>query len=128
MTVGAALRGRPMDRLHAGGGGHGVPPLQRPKVAFRKVTGMFKSLLSVACLLSFCFNLGLAQQRTGSLHGQVSDELGALIVGATVTLVATDGTQKTAVTNNEGSYNFNSVPPGPYTIHVTAPGFGLYEK
>src|SRR4029078_1337482 len=87
-----------------------------------------KSLLSAVCLLSFCFSLAVAQQRTGSLRGQVSDELGALVVGATVTLTAADGTQKTAVTNNEGTYNFNSVPPGPYTLRVVAPGFCLYEK
>src|SRR5215813_5682011 len=88
----------------------------------------WKSLLSAICLLSLCFNFALGQQRTGSLRGQVSDELGALVVGATVTLIAADGTQKTAVTNNEGTYNFNSVPPGPYTIRVVAPGFGPYEK
>jgi Carboxypeptidase regulatory-like domain/TonB dependent receptor len=86
-----------------------------------------KSLLVVG-LLSLCLNLAVAQQRTGSLRGQVSDELGALVVGATVTLTAADGTQKTAVTNDEGIYNFSSIPPGPYTLRVVAPGFGLYEK
>lgn len=87
---------------------------------------MFR-LLSVVCLFVFCFSV-VAQQRTGSLRGQVSDELGALVVGATVTLISADGNQKTAVTNNEGTYNFNSLPPGPYTIRVVAPGFGPYEK
>src|SRR5918996_2415801 len=88
----------------------------------------WKSLFAAIGLLSFCFQLGLAQQRMGSLRGQVSDELGALVVGATVTVVAADGTQKTAVTNAEGIYNFNSLPPGPYTIRVVAPGFATYEK
>ena len=89
---------------------------------------MLKNLFSVICLLSFCFTFAPGQQRTGSLRGQVSDELGALVVGATVTLIAADGTQKTAVTNNEGTYNFNSLPPGPYTLRVVASGFGPYEK
>jgi Carboxypeptidase regulatory-like domain/TonB dependent receptor len=88
----------------------------------------WKSFLGVIGLLCFCFQLTMAQQRTGSLHGQVSDELGALVVGATVTLIAADGTQKTAVTNNEGTYHFNSLPPGPYTLRVVAPGFSQYEK
>src|ERR1044072_4856637 len=88
----------------------------------------YKSFLGGVCLLSVCFVVGLAQQRTGSLRGQVSDELGALVVGATVTIIAADGTQKNAVTNNEGIYSFNSLPPGPYTIRVVAPGFGPYEK
>jgi hypothetical protein len=88
----------------------------------------WKSFLGAVCLLSLCFSLAVAQQRTGSLRGQVSDELGALVVGATVTLIAADGTQKTTVTNNEGTYNFNSLPPGPYTLRIVAPGFGPYEK
>ena len=87
-----------------------------------------KSFFVAVCLLSLCFHVAMAQQRTGSLRGQVSDELGALVVGATVTLAAADGTQKTAVTNAEGSYTFNSLAPGQYTIRVAAPGFTPYEK
>src|SRR5687768_11092748 len=87
-----------------------------------------KSFVGVVCLLGLCFQLSLAQQRAGSLQGQVSDELGALVVGATVTVTAADGTQKTAVTNAEGVYNFNSLPPGAYTIRVVSPGFTAYEK
>ncbi|HEU4766659.1 MAG TPA: carboxypeptidase-like regulatory domain-containing protein, partial [Pyrinomonadaceae bacterium] len=67
-------------------------------------------------------------QRVGSLRGQVSDELGALVVGATVTVIAADGTQKSATTNAEGTYNFSSLPPGPYTIRIVSPGFTDYEK
>ena len=88
----------------------------------------WKSLFAAIGLLSFCFQLGLAQQRTGSLRGQVSDELGALVVGATVTVVAADGAQKNVVTNSEGIYNFSSLPPGPYTLRVVSPGFSPYEK
>ena len=88
---------------------------------------MLKSLFIVVCVLT-CFALAGAQQRNGSLHGQVSDELGALVVGATVTLTSADGTQKSTVTNNDGAYTFNSLPYGPYTLRVVAPGFGPYEK
>ncbi len=68
-----------------------------------------------------------AQQRTGALRGQVTDELGALVVGATVTLVAADGSEKAATTNAEGVYTINSLVPGPYTLRVAAPGFTGYE-
>src|SRR5687768_10051530 len=88
----------------------------------------WKSFLSIIGLLSFCFQLGLAQQRMGSLRGQVSDELGALVVGATVMAIAADGTQKSTVTNAEGIYNFSSLPPGTYTLRVVSPGFTPYEK
>jgi hypothetical protein len=88
----------------------------------------WKSFFGAVCLLSLCFHIALAQQRTGSLRGQVSDELGALVVGATVTLTTTDGTQKTAVTNAEGTYTFTTLAPGQYTIRIAAPGFTPYEK
>src|SRR5262249_9177423 len=114
MPVGAATECRPYNDL---------------SLFSERYVGMnWKSFLGAICLLSFCFNLAMAQQRTGSLRGQVSDELGALVVGANVTLIAADGSQKTVVTNHEGTYNFNSVAPGPYTIRIVAPGFGVYEK
>src|SRR5688572_28337014 len=83
-----------------------------------------KSLLLILCL---CFTV-TAQQRVGSVRGQVTDELGALVVGATVTLVAADGSQKTATTNAEGVYTINSLAPGAYTLRVAASGFSPYEK
>ncbi|HEV8369034.1 MAG TPA: TonB-dependent receptor [Pyrinomonadaceae bacterium] len=69
-----------------------------------------------------------AQQRAGSLRGQVSDELGALVVGATVTITAADGTQKNTLTANDGTYNFTSLQAGKYSIKVNAKGFSLYEN
>src|ERR1043165_8230302 len=86
-----------------------------------------RSLLAAVCVFSLCASVGLGQQRAGLLRGQVSDELGALVVGATVTLVAADGTENTATTNNEGVYVFNTVAPGTYTLRVVAPGFSQYE-
>ena len=83
-----------------------------------------KSLLCVFCL---CV-IATAQQRVGSLRGQVTDELGGLVVGATVTLVAADGSQKTATTNADGVYAINSVAPGVYTLRVMASGFTAFEK
>jgi carboxypeptidase family protein/TonB-dependent receptor-like protein len=88
----------------------------------------WKSIVVAVSLLSLCFHIVVAQQRTGSLRGQVSDELGALVVGATVTITAADGTQKSAVTNAEGTYTFNSLSPGQYTIRIVSPGFTPYEK
>ena len=88
----------------------------------------WRTVFVFICLLSVAAGTGMAQQRAGSLRGQVTDELGALVVGATVTLVAADGTQRTATTNTEGFYTFNSVAPGAYTLHVVSPGFTPYER
>jgi len=40
-----------------------------------------------------------AQQRNGSIKGQVLDELGGAIIGVTVTAIDSNGVEKTATTN-----------------------------
>jgi hypothetical protein len=95
---------------------------------------MFRSLSVVSRILLTIGLIGagvlpaVAQQRPGSVRGQVSDELGALVVGATVTLTSADGTQKNVVTSNDGTYNFTALQPGKYSIKVNAPGFSVYES
>lgn len=87
-----------------------------------------RTVFAVTCLLMLCVLNSMAQQRAGSLRGQVSDELGALVVDATVTLISADGAQRNATTNSEGTYTFTAVPPGAYTLRVVSPGFNTYEK
>src|ERR1043165_7597253 len=72
--------------------------------------------------------VGSAQERPGSLRGQVLDELGGAIVGATVTAVDAKGTEKTVVTNDSGVYTINGLAPGKYTLRVVNTGFALYEN
>ncbi|HVQ37615.1 MAG TPA: carboxypeptidase regulatory-like domain-containing protein [Pyrinomonadaceae bacterium] len=82
--------------------------------------------IALVMVLSSVFVLG--QQARGSLRGVIQDELGATIVGATVTLTGLpDGVEKTATTNGEGVYVFNGLAPGKYLVRATAPGFGLLE-
>src|ERR1051325_2817672 len=64
-----------------------------------------------------------AQQTRGTLRGSITDELGAVIVGANVTLTDASGAQKKATTNGEGVYNFAGLAPGKYTLQAAAPGF-----
>ncbi len=70
-----------------------------------------------------------AQQRSSAaLYGTVTDAQGGLIVGATVTLVQTDTDQaRTALTNQEGRYEFPILPVGPYRLTVQHTGFQKYE-
>lgn len=76
--------------------------------------------LALAIILSTC--VCLAQNR-GALRGVISDELGATIVGASVTLTDASGSQKKTVTNAEGVYSFSGLAPGSYQLQATAPGF-----
>ncbi|MEP6570920.1 MAG: TonB-dependent receptor, partial [Acidobacteriota bacterium] len=65
----------------------------------------------------------LAQQSRGTLRGVIKDELGATIVGASVTLTDASGFEKTATTNGEGAYVFNGLAPGKYSLRAAAAGF-----
>jgi hypothetical protein len=84
------------------------------------------TLLFAVCLF---FVPGHAQQQSGgSLHGKAIDALGALVSGATVTLVGTNGSQQTTHTNRDGAFTINNLPPGRYSVRASAPGFAPYEK
>src|SRR5512143_708889 len=68
-------------------------------------------------------------QDTGSIRGTVSDSTGAVVPGATVTLVneATKFTRN-VVTDARGAYYFGAVQPAAYTVRVEIPGFKTVER
>src|SRR5687767_3243020 len=86
------------------------------------------SFLFFSVIISIAFNTTALGQQTGSLGGQVQDTLGAVVVGATITVVAPNGTEKTATTNQRGEFSVTGLAPGKYTVKVIAPNFGLYEN
>lgn len=79
-------------------------------------------------MMIFCVAIAHGQQSSGTLRGQVSDEFGGLIIGATVTVADQNGVEKTATTDAQGNYAFPSLPPGRYTLRATAPGFATFEN
>ena len=81
--------------------------------------------ISLAILLASFIGVPEAKaQFNASLAGTVTDESGAVIPGAKVTL-KNSSTQVTrdTTTTGEGFYKFNSLPPGSYGVTVTAPNF-----
>lgn len=92
-----------------------------------------KSLRSVAGFIAVCFLLAIsvmAQQQssiTGGLNGTVSDVSGAVIPGATVTLVGPQGT-RVFTTDSLGRYTANGLTPGIYDVTVTKDGFMKLES
>ena len=78
----------------------------------------------LTCLASVvlvaAFSTAVFAQGRANLRGQISDEFGASIVGATVTLTDASGVQKTATTNADGAYAFTALAPGKYKIHAIA--------
>src|SRR5436190_4773285 len=88
---------------------------------------MKRILIAIALCLSLAA-LAVAQQRNGSLKGQVLDELGGAIVGVTVTAIDAKGVEKTVVTNDGGAFTINGLAPGKYTVRAVNPGFSIFEQ
>jgi hypothetical protein len=76
----------------------------------------------VAMLASFA-----AAQATSQLNGSVTDQSGASVSGAKISLTDTaTGLQRTTTSNGDGLYQFLEVPPGKYKLQATGQGFSPY--
>jgi hypothetical protein len=78
---------------------------------------MSKVLLCIAIFI-------MSQLTTGRITGSVTDQSGAAVPGATVTLKNTDtGVSRTTLSQENGKYEASSVPAGSYEISASLSGF-----
>jgi hypothetical protein len=68
-----------------------------------------------------------ANQNTGIITGTVTDKEGALAVGAQVTLIQTGQPARSIMSGDNGDFSFSNVPPGPFRLKITAPGFDTQQ-
>ena len=81
------------------------------------------AMLAVVALLAGVIP-ALAQVQTGEITGRVSDDTGAVLPGATVTLTSPVLIQpQTATSSEAGSYRFTGIPIGTYAVKFELPGF-----
>src|ERR1700678_2129947 len=64
---------------------------------------------------------------TASVTGSVTDQTGAVLTGATVTVSSASGFKQTGTTNAQGVYTVSGLPPGTYDMAVTAPSFKAFQ-
>ena len=70
-----------------------------------------------------------AQVLYGSLVGNVTDNTGAALPGATVTITHLEtNTTREMVTDGTGSYRFTTVQPGRYTVTINMQGFSTASR
>ena len=86
---------------------------------------VWRSVL-VAVLVSIATN-GNGQALYGSLVGNVTDETGAALPGASVSITQREtNLVREVVTNETGSYNVPNLLPGTYQVDVKLPGFSTF--
>jgi hypothetical protein len=83
-------------------------------------------LSALALCLGLC-GVAFAQETTAGVTGQVTDQSGAIVNNAEVTLknVAT-GEERKVNSDDSGAFSINLIPPGTYTLSVRVKGFKEY--
>ena len=64
-----------------------------------------------------------------SIHGHITDQTGALIPGATITITSADGnTARTVTADSSGAYDVRGLPPGAYIVKSDYNGFAPFQS
>src|SRR5512138_3518368 len=85
------------------------------------------------CVLALSFltvlsNTVSAQVLYGTLLGNVTDPSQGAVAKAAVTISNNaTGHSRSVLTDDRGSYEFNNVQAGTYSVKITAPGFTTFE-
>ena len=88
--------------------------------------------ICVALLITslICLTTGMwAQSEEGRISGRVTDQTGAVVVNAAVSIQNTEtGVKRGLLTNSAGEYFAPNLSPGLYSVSVSAPTFKTVER
>ncbi len=89
-----------------------------------RVTSALMLLAALACMVV------LAQAPTGIITGTLTDESGAVIPNATITITnkATGVAARTATTDAQGYYSAPALPAGDYEVRAEVSGFRTVQR
>src|SRR5438552_13119497 len=90
----------------------------------RKRSGALAGLISAAATLLLVTVAAAAQQNTGTILGVVKDSSGAVVPGASITILNEETSLTRTVTTGEyGTFRAPALPVGRYTLRVELAGF-----
>jgi hypothetical protein len=78
--------------------------------------------LRLLCLLLLTLVPATYAQPAGVVHGIVTDESGAIVPGAKVTVSNSKGPVKSVAAGDDGNYSVPGLDQGAYTVQATSPG------
>jgi hypothetical protein len=96
-----------------------------------RVVGWLRPVAGLLLLSLLCWSprVVVAQAIYGTVTGQVADDSGAAVPGATVALVNEDtGLKLEGVSDETGTYTIRNVTAGPYTLRGSLQGFKEYVQ
>ena len=97
--------------------------------SYASAFGRFGRGAGLALLFLASFSFSAFGQGFGTIVGTVTDQSGAVVAGAKVTVTDPATAQsRDEITNDQGYYVVPSLKPAPYDISVTASGFGVYTQ
>lgn len=89
---------------------------------------LHRSLFTLVICLLVPF-AAMAQTAVTSLHGTITDQSGAVVAGARVSIVNPEtGAKAERVTDPNGAYDFEQIAPGKYNVQVEAAGFASQKQ
>jgi hypothetical protein len=108
----------------------GIAYIEKEKDGERTMKAAFrhgKWILCVLAIAAVCFPV-LAQSVRGNLRGHVQDQSGAVVPGASVSIKNTaTGDQYSAVSDEQGTFQFPSISLGTYSLAAELAGFKKVE-
>src|SRR5580765_2393949 len=81
----------------------------------------------ILLMFSVCETM-FAQTSSSSFTGKVTDQTGAVIPQATVTVTGADGKAVSATTDPAGAFVIHGLLPGTYSVAASAQGFAPFKK
>ncbi len=84
----------------------------------------FIRMVLLSCALASLAITALGQSTSGAISGEISDSLGEVIPGATITIKSLETSViRQVVSRSSGNYRIVGLPPGRYEIKAERPGF-----
>lgn len=91
--------------------------------------GAFQRAAFLGVIVVFLSALIWGQVSTTSLRGTISDPQGAVLAGASLTLLdSSTGFSRSTTTDGHGAYQFLQLPPGTYSLTLSMTGFATLKQ